>query len=282
MKSGKTLRFTVSFGSFAVLSFFAFSAMAEDTPTDIAPPAPIEAPPVDALAPPNEELPPPVQAEQKVEEKHETAAPAPVVDIPVSDKSQAEIRMERGSDYQLIRPMWATEFSYSPGALGRTNLAPETGSVTAKAFTLSFQFQPTGIQRIGVFSVGPTVSVYPLFSNQTSVTNNFYSIWSAGIAGRYQARLVREQILVPVAGLNIERFNYHKTNNLSGAFPLSGPMLGVNLLLNPLEPNAAFDFYANTGVLRSYLTAEAFFLKGSDANLNISGTSIFVGLRVEF
>jgi len=52
--------------------------------------------------------------------------------------------------------------------------------------------------------------------------------------------------------------------------------------MNPLEPSAAYDFYKDSGILRTYLTAEIRSLKGSNSSLAISGTSYYFGIRTEF
>jgi hypothetical protein len=186
--------------------------------------------------------------------------------------------------YQDLRPGWAVQISYAPGgALGRSDLSGPGGSgAVAKAFSLAGAFQPKSVQRIGVIGLGPVFNVYPFLPQRPDVNTQFYSIWSAGISGQYQARFFREQLLVPTVALQYERLTYHLLSTGSGGINLFGPTVGLNILLNELEPSSAFEFYDDYGVLRSYLIAEIRALKGSDQNLNISGASYFVGLRVEF
>ncbi len=54
------------------------------------------------------------------------------------------------------------------------------------------------------------------------------------------------------------------------------------LLLNFMEPSSAAEMYYSHGVSRSYLVAEMRNLAGTDANVTVSGSSYFFGLRLEF
>jgi hypothetical protein len=113
------------------------------------------------------------------------------------------------------------------------------------------------------------------------VTSGPVNVFSVGAEVRYQARFFREQILVPVVGYAYEGINYRLTY-ATGATDGHGPVYGVWLLLNQLEPDQAAEAYMDSGVIRSYLVAEARNLEGGNEDIDFSGFSYFLGLRIEF
>ena len=251
----------------------------------VPPPAPI-APPA-----PMAEVPAPPPPEVKPEE-----APAPIVESspplapPVSaeaestqpnEQVQATLRGGMAKDYQLQRPNWGTQLSFSPGGLGGTDISGGQGLVP-RGFSFSGEFQPQFLQSIGVFSLGPSFAVYPLLPPNQGIENSPYGVWSFGGQFKYQARFFREQLVVPVVGYDIEKLSYSLLALGNGSFTISGPEFGLYILMNSLEPSAAYDFYKDSGILRTYLTAEIRSLKGSNPNLAISGTSYYFGIRTEF
>jgi hypothetical protein len=221
----------------------------------------------------------PTRAEEAPSVPSEPAQPSEVATAPEA-KTTAKYGPRDDTKFQLLRPSLSVHLEYSLNALGGSDVSAGQ-RVASKGISMAAEYDPPFIQKIGVLGIGPVISLYPLIPASPSITNNYFSIWSAGVQLHYQARFFREQILVPEVGYDFERLSYH-LQNAQGGFTVSGPMLGLYLLLNPFEPSTAFDFYTDSGALRTYLTAEIRTLKGSDANINVSGTSSFFGLRVEF
>jgi hypothetical protein len=182
--------------------------------------------------------------------------------------------------YQLARPSWGAEVTASVAALGNHNLSPDGASGTARAVEIQAEYQFPFLQRIGVLSLGPSVALYPVIPS-TGITSSVYSLWSAGGQARYQARFLREQILVPMVGYELQYLTYHFTD-IQGSTTLQGPTFGAMLLLNWFEPSSASELYITEGISRSYLVGEYKMLSGSNGQISIDGGSIFFGLRFEF
>lgn len=232
-----------------------------------APPPVTEAPPAEA-----EEAPPAPEVATKPEKADSFKA---------REETRAALRGGYAADYQLQRPAWGAQLDFSPSALGKTDLSGGQG-VTADGFSVAFEYQPTFLQGLGVFGFGPQISLYPVLPQNTNIQNTPYSVWSYGFNLRYQARFWREQIIVPMAGYDYERLSYNLLNLGNGSMTVAGPVVGIYILMNPLEPEAAYDFYEDSGILRTYLTAEIRSVSGSSSDLSISGTSYYIGIRTEF
>jgi hypothetical protein len=61
-----------------------------------------------------------------------------------------------------------------------------------------------------------------------------------------------------------------------------GGFAGMMFLLNALDSDSAAGFYSNWGVKRSYLTAEFKGYAGHDTFLDLGGSSLFFGVRIEY
>ena len=187
--------------------------------------------------------------------------------------------------YQLHRPEWAFQFSFSPRAFSGQSLTAQQGNHPTYAYHLSIEYQPRFLQSIGVFGIGPTATLYSFPNAQ--VTSNFYSVSSYGGRVRYQARYFREQILVPMVSYSWEFLNYNFVNPTAGGAPikdrvrLQGPTFGLWLLLNPLDRKSANSLYLNTGITRTYLTLEAKREQATVSQSSINNWSYFAGLRLE-
>ncbi len=216
----------------------------------------------------------PSEAQQAPEAQEQPVATA-------SDQTRAVLRGGHAYDFQNERPSWATQISMSPTALGGADLSGGQ-NISPDGITLNFEYQPKFLQTLGVFSVGPSVALYPVFPANGNIENTPYGVWSYGVQARYQARFFHEQLIVPMAGFDYERINYNLTAIGSGNFTASGPMLGVYILMNTFEPSAAYDFFKDSGILRTYLTAEVRSISGTGSSLQVSGSSYYVGVRVEF
>lgn len=91
------------------------------------------------------------------------------------------------------------------------------------------------------------------------------------------------QILVPMIAGSVEHWMYKLAGNNSGSsFNAQGQVLGLWLLMNPLEENTADKLYEKTGISRSYLVAEYHNVLGWDEYNSLDETSIHFGLRCEF
>lgn len=185
--------------------------------------------------------------------------------------------------YQRTRPALALEIAVSPKAFENTFGAPSasaTSAVNVRGVTLQFEYQPPFIQEYGVLGIGPTLGIYPVSPNDI-VTRRPTGVLSVGGQVRYQLKLLREQPIVPMAGYQFE-YVFYNLITAQGRLPVTGPMVGAMLLLNWLEPSQAASFYAQQGVSRTYLVAEARFMKGSDSSVTLDGRNLFFGVRFEF
>ncbi len=207
--------------------------------------------------------------------------PVPVEEMRTVDNNTTERKVDpRRPRYELERPAWGTEISGAYQALGKAPGIPGLGSGKVRAVTLRMEWQPQFIQAIGVLSLGPALSLYPITSG--NATSNPFSIWSAGGRVLYQARYFRNQPIVPIGGYSAEYLVYRLKSGQSGKLLTQGPVVGGMIFLNFFDRSGAADFYVNQGVLRSYLVGELRLLSGSDSNITISGNSLFAGVRFEF
>ena len=77
------------------------------------------------------------------------------------------------------------------------------------------------MQQYGIFGIGPTLSLYPIFKDP--VTGHFSSLYSAGGLIRYQAHYFKRQPIVPVLAYSWEYFGYTFSDLTTGGFLMSGP-----------------------------------------------------------
>ncbi|HUP56892.1 MAG TPA: hypothetical protein VM598_05520 [Bdellovibrionota bacterium] len=239
---------------------------------------------------PEEEPPPPV-ADVKTDETPDFVVeqePSPTETRPEMT-AKVPSRLHRPPPYQRALPEWAFQASFSPGALGDGDIADASGSTAPTGVSLQVELQPAFLQGFGVLGFGPSLSVYPISGNE-SVASNSFALWSVGGQVRYQARYFREQPIVPMAGFAFERVAYRLNNlgpagatrSVNSSVNMTGPFFGAWFLLSVLEPDQASMAYINSGLVRSYLTAEVRSMTGSDDDVDLSGNSYFFGLRVEF
>jgi hypothetical protein len=188
--------------------------------------------------------------------------------------------------FTTLRPSWAFQLHGSSKAMGGTDLSLTGEDVSPRAFAMQFEYQPPFLQDFGVFSLGPSLGIYPFIPRRSGVapTSGTLSIWEVGGQLRYQARFFREQPIVPVLGYSLEYIRYTLADGTDGSVVAQGPFVGALLLLNIFDPGGAAGFYTNFEVLRSYVAFEYRMLSGSDPQgpLTFSGGSLFFGLRFEF
>jgi hypothetical protein len=248
------------------------------------PPSPVAAaqsPQPTLLVPSPEPLPP---AEMATPE----ASPSPknnvVVDVKQDEPDWPNINKKKYLDYHSH---WAAEFDIAPAALGR-NLSLGGNDSSGNAVNnqpwgigLAFEYQPEWFQKMGILSFGPSLSLYPSFSSNDDFPNA-EAIWSIGAQIRYQARFKEQQFIVPMIGFNYEKVSYHLVTEGTGSLDISGPVLGIEVLLNSLDPDSSTAFYFDMGILKTYFVLEARLLEGDDGVMDVSGLSWFFGVRMEF
>ena len=188
--------------------------------------------------------------------------------------------------YSRVTPRYSFGVEFTSQALGSNSNVIDLGAGKLRGFTLHWEYQPESIQKYGVLAFGPLLSVYPAtqpggLSPASGVTDSFTSIFSYGMQIRYQLIYFKGQPIVPEVGYRLEYLRYAVNGKPSGGFLISGPMVGVMVLLNGLEPPAASAMYADNGICRTYLVAEGWSATGSDVNTQVSGQSLFFGLRFE-
>ncbi len=160
---------------------------------------------------------------------------------------------------------------------------------TISAFGLMVDYQPWFLQFAGAFDFGVTLALNPILSSSQNIVDSVLSIYTLGLQARYQLRLFSWQPLVPVVGYFADNLFYSFQNPsgsgqaITGRALVHGPMVGVWLLLNWMEPSSARQFYINSGASRSYLTFEMRQMTTLDGKtLNVNGRSYLFGIRMEF
>jgi hypothetical protein len=178
------------------------------------------------------------------------------------------------------RPSWAVELAGSPLTFGGQGLVPGRPEAESMSTSLQIEYQPTFIQRFGTLGLGPVFSAFPVSQGQ-GVTSGFFSVWAIGATVRYQGRFTHNQFLVPSIGYEADRMRYSFLTGQQGSVTLSGPVAGLEFLLNALDPSRGADMYENTGISHCYLVGEVRDLTGSDSTITASGLSAYFGLRFE-
>jgi hypothetical protein len=260
------------------------------TPTPSAPPAVVTAPPAapspvpipTASASPTDE---PLPAEVQAPEPSPSSPPNNVVvDVKQDEPDWPNIDRKKYLEYHSH---WGVELDVAPAALGR-NLSLGGKDSNGNAVNnqpwgigLGIEYQPEWFQKLGILSFGPTVNLYPSFSSNDDFPNA-EAIWSIGAQIRYQFRFKEQQFIVPMLAYSYEKLSYHLVTEGTGSLGISGPTVGVNVLLNDLDPLNSTAFYFDAGVLKTYLVIEGRFLEGDDGVMDVSGLSWFFGVRMEF
>jgi hypothetical protein len=210
---------------------------------------------------------------------------------PVRTPSPAASRSTRLADrkippYDRENPRFGFELHAFLAALGTPEVTQIVGTqathIAMKNFGGGFEWQPRFIQdaRIGVLTLGPSVNLY--FVDDATESN--LSIYSAGLAMKYQFRYFRNQILVPFVGVESQLIQYKfspSTGLGEGRTTAVGPTFGLMLNLNWLEPSAARTHFTDNDVRRSYAIAEIKRLSSAVDPLAALKNALYFGLRFE-
>ena len=217
------------------------------------------------------------------------APPPPAVDasVPVENGNPASstttVKAEKHHpEYQLHRPNFGLALSMSPtaGIAGATFAGADFESAM-RSFQFQAEYQPAFLQAIGVLGIGACGTIYLPFKGPTTAPDPVAGItWSAGGQIRYQFRYWREQWVVPTVSFGAEYMVYDLGGTTAGSLMLMYPGFGGMLLLNFIEPSAAAEGWATSGVSRSYLWGEARFQIASGTEA-ASGILAVAGIRVE-
>ncbi|MBU6375875.1 MAG: procyclic acidic repetitive family protein [Bdellovibrionales bacterium] len=184
--------------------------------------------------------------------------------------------------YQQKRPNWALEISAAArSGLGNLSSISSADPSGIRSFQIQGEFQPQWFQLLGVLGIGGSGALY-LTSPTNAVTQSLAGLLSYGYQARYQARWIRNQWVVPFVGYRGKVLRYQLKNDLAGTLSTQGVFYGGMILLSALDEASAAEMYANMGVSRVYLLAEASSLEGSDSNITLKGSTYFFGLRFEF
>lgn len=197
-----------------------------------------------------------------------------------------------------LRPELGLQLYFSPSVVdnlkannffttqGFANTSPSNPSISAAG--IMADYQPSFLQFFGVFDLGISAGFNPLFGDSASFSSSILNQFSLGVQARYQLRVYDGQPLVPVIGYYADYFfyNFDGSNStgsaIKGRQTIFGPLAGIWLLLNWMEPSTASQYYINAGASRSYLTFEVRKLTTVGGDLPIGGYSYVLGLRSEF
>lgn len=253
-----------------------------------------EPPPAAEASAPTEELPPEQTAE---------APPAPLEDVTVPAEPEAVAsETESGTStkrwdrsvplYERETPNWGWDIHGSMQALGKSIKSPEldtngnaTGNINETDvvnFGLGFEWEPSFLQSIGVVSLGPSFNLYTMQPGG-DLTENAFSVYSLGFSAKYQLNFMRGQWLVPFVGFESQliHYSFNDADVGTGWTTAVGPTFGALIALNWMEPSAAHNLFADTGIRRSYLVGEIKQMTAGEDLLSTDGIAIYFGLRLE-
>lgn len=181
-----------------------------------------------------------------------------------------------------IRPAWSFQLDSTHGTLEQNDSSADPRSEKIPSGVgIHFNYQPTFLQALGTFSVGPSFYFYPFSTINQRVLKTPHS-WAAGAEARYQLRLFRKQWLVPTAAYHSQYLAYQLSDGTSGKTMVRGHSLGALFLLNAIDREISLDFFKSWGALRTYLLAELRMTHGNDRQIIFSQKSYFFGLRIEY
>ena len=201
--------------------------------------------------------------------------------IKLSGAQALKLKSSWENNYASQKPNFGFELAMTLDALENpSQITNNVPSAKMHALSLQFEYQPSFLQKLGVFGFGPSVELYPLIPMKNT-SGNLFSNWSYGLQFRYQGRYIDRQPLVPVFAYQWLKWNYNIGSIGNGNFIARGTTLGLWLLLDVFDPYTARKLFSQKGISRNYLTLELRRLNGGDSNLFLDGESLFFGLRME-
>lgn len=195
-------------------------------------------------------------------------------------------RLRRGEKpiYYRDKPTTAFKLQGSGQALGDPIIKNNGDEFDVRHFGFGLAWMPKFLQYIGAVSFGGSFNVYPILP-LGGITRGAFDVISFGGSVEYQAQFWDGQPIVPFIGYEWQQFRYSLRDGAvvdKGWTLASGMTSGVHFLLNWIEPDGAFEAFKNTGIRRSYLTAEWKQLQTDYNLLDSVDHAVFIGLRVEY
>jgi len=214
------------------------------------------------------------------EEEVDLATAETPSELPGQVISDADLRK---APYERLSPHWGFQLGLAPRVFSNGNALPTESNKGASSVQLSAEWIPLATDRYGLVGIGGVGSFYGYTSTPSKTSNqpSGFPGWSAGGFVRYQLKYLHNQWVVPNVGYRAEYFNFRNNLNQFNSMIATGPALGAWIFLNVLDPWTTADLYADSGITRSYLTAEAVSLRGSNSGFSLSGTTYLFGLRFE-
>lgn len=175
---------------------------------------------------------------------------------------------------------WGVEITSSPSAFGGSTF--DGGPSKTWGLGATLEYTPESLQgKYGSVSFGPQMGSY-FFINGTGNAPATFAVWSAGALVRYKMVFKPHQLIVPMLGYSYERVSFHLADLGDDSLSVAGAIYGLDILLSEVDTENSNNLYILSGITRVYLVAEGKTLEGSDAVTSLSGTSGYIGLRVEF
>jgi hypothetical protein len=174
---------------------------------------------------------------------------------------------------------WAVALAAGARTFGGREMIPGHPESSPIGVSLQAEYMLPFLPRLGSLGLGPSLALYPSAPGRDS--GGHFPSWSIGGQARYQARFSEFQIVVPTVGYHLERMHYVFGDQPAGNLWLSGPTLGAELSLNALDRKRAAEFYALSGIYRTYFVLESRLVRGEDRVVSASGLSWYAGLRFE-
>ena len=179
---------------------------------------------------------------------------------------------------------WSFDFQASLDAFGQKDIVSTENDAQSMGIMLEPQYSPVAFRHFGTLSVGPSFGIYPTGADAAgnNVTSSAFDLYSYGVKAQYQFEYWDNQWVIPYVSVNYYRLHYEFTNSTSGTVGLPGGAFGINLPLNHFDPKNGRAFHDNYGFNRASISLEGRGLRGGDANTDISGVSLYAGLRLDW
>jgi hypothetical protein len=198
--------------------------------------------------------------------------------------SDSSSMMELSQDrFTKAVPTLAYEVAASVPGMGKYSFSrPGESLVPQWTGSIQIDFQPTILQKFGVFGFGPSfnLSPPPVFPGEKKY--NLVYGFSVGAQVRYQLKFWDTQPVVPMVAYSGEYYRYKIRTGGANGFIARGPILGVWIHLNALDDAAARTAFFESGIVRSYLVVELRRLTGGDGMVSLNSSAYYSGIRLEY